>query len=399
MQRRFIALGLAVASCALTACQPAMTFVSARLPEQSVARVSLVDTPPVNAPIDRPIVIQADNGRLVDVSVTQGPSRVIQGELSADGRTWTSTRAYLDFDARYRISATAVDSRGLTATLDEEIRTVNPDGFLTAAFVEEYGTTWGVGMPIKVRFDQPVKNRAAVEEVMVVHTPTPIEGAWYWVSSSEAWYRPRDYWPGNTDIVVDINLKAVEAGPGVYGKDRVMQAYRTTDSIVMKADAQTLQMRVYKNGDKVRTIPVTMGMDGYETLSGTKLIMTKEAERIMDNATSGVRPGSREHYRVKVRYAMRLTWHGEFLHASPWAAGSWGVTRSSHGCTSMSDENAAWLFDNTNIGDPVEITGTPLKQNPGNGITVWNIPWEEWAASSAIGPRMTTPAPLDAIVG
>lgn len=64
---------------ALTACQPAMTFVSARMPEESVARVSLADTPLVDAPIDRPIVIQADNGRLVDVTVTEGPSRVIKG--------------------------------------------------------------------------------------------------------------------------------------------------------------------------------------------------------------------------------------------------------------------------------------------------------------------------------
>lgn len=379
---------------ALTACQPAMTFVSARMPEESVARVSLADTPLVDAPIDRPIVIQADNGRLVDVTVTEGPCRVIKGELSADGRTWTSTRPYLDFDARYRVNATAVDPRGLTTTLDEEIRTVNPDSFLKASFVEEYGTTWGVGMPIKVRFDQPVEDRAAVEEAMVVHTPTPIEGAWYWVSSSEAWYRPREYWPGNTDITVDIDLKAVPAGGGVYGKDRITQTYRTTDSFVMKADAQTLQMKVFSNGKKVRTIPVTMGKDGYETLSGTKLIMTKEPERIMDNSTAGVPVDSPEHYRAKVRYAMRLTWHGEFLHASPWAAGAWGYSRVSHGCTSMSEENAGWLFDNAHIGDPVEITGTPLKQNPGNGITVWNIPWTDCLATSAVGARMTTPAPL-----
>jgi len=386
-----------IATASVTACQPAMTFVSASLPEETVASVALIDTPRVDAPIDRPIVIQADNGRLVEVQVTEAPDRPISGELSPDGRTWTSTEPYLDFDARYRVSATAVDSRGLTATLDQEIRTVNPDGYLKASFIDEYGTSWGVGMPIKVRFDEPVKNRAAVEEAMHVHTSTPIEGAWYWVSSSEAWYRPRDYWPGNTDITVDIDLKAVEAAPGVYGKDRITQTYRTTDSFVMKADAQTLEMKVFRDGKKVRTIPVTMGKDGYDTLSGTKLIMTKEAERIMDNATSGVSEDSPEHYRVKVRYAMRLTWHGEFIHASPWAAGSWGVTRSSHGCTSMSDENAAWLFENAHIGDPVEITGTPLKQNPGNGITVWNIPWDQWAAKSAIGPRLTTPAPIGPI--
>ena len=58
----------------------------------------------------------------------------------------------------------------------------------------------------------------------------------------------------------------------------------------------------------------------------------------------------------------------------------------------MSTENAAWLFERAHIGDPVEITGTPLKQNPGNGITVWNIPWKQWIEKSAIGARTTTPA-------
>ena len=111
----------------------------------------------------------------------------------------------------------------------------------------------------------------------------------------------------------------------------------------------------------------------------------------MDNATAGVSEDDPEHYRVEVDYAMRLTWHGEFLHASPWAAGAWGNVRMSHGCTSMSTEDAAWLFDITHIGDPVEITGTPLQQNPGNGITVWNISWKDWVKESALGERMTEP--------
>ena len=394
MRKVPLLLSCASATLLLAACQPAMSLVSAPIPDESVAQVSLVDLPRENAPIDEPIVIRADNGRLLDVQVAEGPNRTIKGVLSADGRTWTSTRTYLDYDARYRVTATAVDSRGLTTTIEDEFRTVNPDGFITPTFYDGYGTTWGVGMPITVRFDQPVENKAAVEEAMVVHTPTPIEGAWYWKSDTEAIYRPRKYWPGNTDITVDINLKAVEAAPGVYGEGRVSQTYRTTDALVMKASAETLVMDVYENGELINSIPVTLGKDGYDTLSGTKLIMTKEPFRIMDNATAGISEDSPDHYRAKVEYAMRLTWHGEFLHASPWAADAWGSYRSSHGCTSMSTEDAAWLFERAHIGDPVELSGTPLRQNPENGITVWNVPWKEWVANSAIGPRMTTPLPV-----
>lgn len=375
----------------VTACQPSLELSSASLPDASIAQIGLVDAIRDNAPINRPIIVHVDHGRLTDVVVTEGSSRVIKGRLSNDGRTWTSTRPYLDFDSTYNVSAAAVDPRGQTSTLEEQIRTVDPDGFLTATPTMAEGTAFGVGMPLTVDFDEAVKDRAAVEEAMIVRTPTPLLGAWYWTSPTQAIYRPKEYWPGNIDIELDIDLRGVKAAPGLWGEANTRATYRTTDSVVMEADAQSLLMKVFINGKKERTIPVTMGMDGYETLSGTKLIMTKERTRIMDNATAGVSEDDPDHYRVKVDYAMRLTWHGEFLHASPWAAGAWGYSRISHGCTSMSVENAGWLFSVTNIGDPVEITGTPLKQNPGNGITVWNIPWEDWLKKSATGARLTSP--------
>jgi lipoprotein-anchoring transpeptidase ErfK/SrfK len=390
--RRILIAPLAAASILfVTACQPALELTSSDLPDASIAQIDLVDAVRKNAPIDRPIVVHVDHGRLTDVQVIQGSSRAINGELSEDGRTWTSSRSYLDFDSTYTVTATAVDPRGQEASFEDTIKTVDPDGFLAAAPTLEEGSEFGVGMPLTVNFDEAVEDRAAVEKAMIVRTPTPIEGAWYWTGPTQAIYRPKDFWPGNTDIELDIDLRGVEAAPGLWGKDNVRTTYRTSDSVVMKADAQTLLLRVFINGKKERTIPVTMGMPGYETLSGTKLIMTKERTRIMDNATAGVSEDDPEHYRVEVDYAMRLTWHGEFLHASPWAAGAWGNSRISHGCTSMSTDNAAWLFEVTNIGDPITITGTPLQQNPGNGITVWNIPWKNWLKKSATGAHMTSP--------
>ncbi|MFM1965121.1 MAG: hypothetical protein RL134_846 [Actinomycetota bacterium] len=391
MRRPLLVSAAALGLVGLTACQPSLELTSTGLPDASIAQIGLVDAITQDAPIDRPIVVHVDHGRLTDVVVTEGPSRVIKGEFSDDGRTWTSQRSYLDFDSTYNVTATAVDPRGQTATLQEKIRTVNPDGYLKATPTLEAGTEFGVGMPLTVDFDEEVKDRAAVEKAMIVRTATPIEGAWYWTGPTQAIYRPKDFWPGNTDIELDIDLRGVEASPGLWGKDNVRTTYRTSDSVVMEADAQELMLKVFINGKKARTIPVTMGMEGYETLSGTKLIMTKERTRIMDNATAGVSEDDPEHYRVEVDYAMRLTWHGEFLHASPWAAGAWGNSRISHGCTSMSVDNAAWLFDVTNIGDPITITGTPLKQNPGNGITVWNISWDDWLKKSATGAHMTSP--------
>lgn len=385
-------VGVSAAALALSACQPGVVLLASSGQEQGSATITTVDLADGKVPITQPIVLQATDGRFTDVVVKQGRNRIIKGEFSDDGTVWISTRKFLDYNSTYRIEATAVDSRGHVTDFSDSFKTVNPDGFLTATASPVDGADFGVGMPITVRFSQGVKDRAAVEQAIVVETPEPIMGAWYWTSDSEAIFRPKEYWPGNIDITVNMNLRGVKAGNGVYGADNTSVSYRTEDSVVMKVDAQTLQMRVFQNGKRTRTIPVTVGMDGYETLSGTKLIMTKERTRIMDNATAGVSEDDPDHYRVEVDYAMRLTWHGEFLHASPWAAGDWGVRRISHGCTSMSTENAAWLFSIAHIGDPVEITGTPLKQNPGNGITVWNISWKDWVANSASGANLTEAA-------
>ena len=390
MRRAVLATAGALGLLSVTACQPTLEFTSAALPDDSIAQIALVDAISKDAPVNRPIVVHVDHGLLTDVTVTQGSRGVLDGELSEDGRTWTSSKDYLEFDSTYTVNATAVDPRGQAATLKEKIRTVDPDGFLSATATLEDGTEFGVGMPLTVDFDEEVTDRAAVEDALIVRTPTPIVGAWYWTSPTQVIFRPQDYWPGNIDVDLDIDLRGVEAAPGLWGKDNTRVSYRTTDSVVMKADAKSLMMKVLINGKEERTIPVTMGMNGYETMSGTKLVMTKERTRVMDNATAGISRDDPRHYRVEVDYAMRLTWHGEFLHASPWAAGAWGNSRISHGCTSMSVDNAAWLFSVANIGDPVEITGTPLKQNPGNGITVWNITWDDWVKGSATGARVTS---------
>jgi hypothetical protein len=127
--------------------------------------------------------------------------------------------------------------------------------------------------------------------------------------------------------------------------------------------------------------------------------VSKERTRIMDAATGGTDPADPEYYRLEVEYAMRITYSGEFLHAAPWSVGSQGYANVSHGCIGMSTSNAQWLFDQATIGDIVEITGTSVPQNLGNGITVWTQTWDEWLAGSTTGAVTTvattpaTPAP------
>jgi lipoprotein-anchoring transpeptidase ErfK/SrfK len=94
--------------------------------------------------------------------------------------------------------------------------------------------------------------------------------------------------------------------------------------------------------------------------------------------------GAREHYSLRVKYAMRITQSGEFLHAAPWNAGNFGRRNASHGCVGMSTGNASWLFNRTLIGDPVVTTGTSRHMEYGNGYGDWNMSYAQYKKGSAL---------------
>ena len=113
----------------------------------------------------------------------------------------------------------------------------------------------------------------------------------------------------------------------------------------------------------------------------------------MDASTGGTDKNDPEYYRIQVFNAMRITSSGEFLHGAPWSVGYQGRANVSHGCIGMSSANAEWLFDQSSLGDVVEITGTNLPQDLGNGVTVWTEAWSQWLANSATGAHWTTADP------
>ena len=87
--------------------------------------------------------------------------------------------------------------------------------------------------------------------------------------------------------------------------------------MVIKINLGSDTAHVYKNGKKVRTIYVSGGKAGWQTRSGTKLIMSHEYNKKMTNEMIG----AAEHYDLTIAYAMRITNSGEFLHSAPWNAG------------------------------------------------------------------------------
>jgi lipoprotein-anchoring transpeptidase ErfK/SrfK len=105
----------------------------------------------------------------------------------------------------------------------------------------------------------------------------------------------------------------------------------------------------------------------------------------MDAATTGVDSEDPDYYDIEdVKWAMRVTNSGEFLHAAPWSAASHGRANVSHGCTGMSTANASWLYQNSRRGDVVKFINSPRGMEDQNGWTDWNVSWDDWKAGSAL---------------
>lgn len=341
-------------------------------------------------PVTEPVSVTVDSGRLTSVQVN-GSTGPLPGTVSEDGTTWTSQPGLdLPFAAQYQVVATAVDPEGRPAELVDTFSTVTPAATVVPGtrYVTDYAT-YGVGMPITVVFRTSVTQRQAVEDALQLTTSVPVTGAWSWSEdNSVATFRPKEFWPAGTKVDLVADLYGMQLNDTTYAAADLTLDYQIGDAVVMAVDPNSFQMTVAVNGQPVRSIPVTVGKAGFETHEGIKVISAKEGTITMRSA-----PGSSEFYVTdNVEYSMRLTDHGEYLHAAPWSEGSFGAYANSHGCISMSTANARDLWNMTKEGDVVVMTApTGFPAQPNNGISAWNEPWEQWLADSATGERTYGP--------
>ena len=356
-------------------------------PKVSAAKIDVTPaSASLDVPVDQPVTVTAAAGKLTAVTLTDQKDRTVAGAMSADGASWTSTDPLRIAD-HYRLVAAAVDSDGVTKERSAFFATVAPRKVLETSISPLSGQSVGVGMPIIVRFNTTVRDRAAVEQALTVTSSKPAEGAWSWVSDTEVHYRPKEFWPAYSDVKLDVSLKNVNAGKGVWGMANRTVKFHTGSSMVSVVDVDRHTLTVYRNGKKTRVIPVTTGKAEFLTRNGIKVILEKHTMKIMDSTTVGIPKSSPEYYRLEVPYAMRVTWSGEFVHAAPWSTGDQGRDNVSHGCVGMSMSNAIWLFNQSTVGDIVKVVGSSRPLEPGNGYTDWNVSWSDWLAGSALAPQ------------
>ena len=358
-------------------------------PPQPVKLASNVKNGASTVKVDKLVSVSASAGTVTKVKLTytnkdrygRTHHGTVSGKINKGHTQWVAN-GRLEPAAAYKLTSIGKNVVNQTNTVTTRFRTEN----LTLAqqtYPQIYplkGSHVGIGMPVVLTFDVPVKNKKEFEKNLHVKSSPAQVGSWRWYSSREVRYRPKNFWKPGTKVSVTANLNSVSAGGGIYGQNSTSTHFTVGRSMVTKINMNSDVAKVYRNGKLVRRIYVSGGKPGWQTRSGVKLIMDKLWVTKMTNQMIG----AREHYSLRVRYAMRITSSGEFLHAAPWNAAYFGRVNHSHGCVGMSTGNAAWLFNRVLIGDPVITTGTSRGVEDGNGYSDWNISFAKYKKGSAL---------------
>jgi hypothetical protein len=336
--------------------------------------------------INDPVSVTVSNGKLTQVTMTAvATGAEVPGTLSADGTSWTPNGP-LERATKYQIAAEAQDAKGRSANDSAAITTVSPANDFIGHLSPEDGSTVGVGLPVRVDFDQAISDKAAVQSEIQVSSSSGQQVVGHWFNDHRLDLRPEKYWKPGSTVTVTLSHQGVQK----------TVTFTIGRSQISTVDAKTKHMTVVRGGKTIRTIPISSGSPEHPTHNGQMVIAEKFWHTHMNGASVGLtEKDGKPSYDIKaVPHAMRLTDSGTFIHGNYWADGwAFGKVNKSHGCIGLKDvrggvdsrQPAAWFFDHSMIGDVVIVKNSVDKTTlaPDNGLSDWNMPWSEWVAGSA----------------
>jgi lipoprotein-anchoring transpeptidase ErfK/SrfK len=333
-----------------------------------------------------PVTVKASSGTLGAVTLVDAKGKKVAGKAGHD-RTWTNSELLRPSTA-YTLTVAATGPDGTATTTSTTFTTLRPKVRATYGLIPNGGVV-GVGMPVIVQFDSAVvtkAQRAEVEKRVKVTTVPAQRGAWGWLDHRQLMWRPQSYWTPGTKVTVSTPLHGLQTGDSkwIVGDDGT--SFTVGSSMVSTVNMRAHTLVVRRDGEVLRTIPVSTGRPGpkTETRYGTKVIIERNAAITMDSATLNIPKGAPGYYKIDTKWNLRLTWTGEYIHSAPWSVNAQGTQNVSHGCTNMAPANALWMFTNSKMGDIVKFTGSSRPFAPTEGIGVWVYDFAGWKAQSAL---------------
>jgi len=336
----------------------------------------------VGVGVESPVTVSAEDGVLGSVTMVNEDGGTVTGQLSPDGLMWSTTEP-LGYNKRYTLTAQSLGLGGATRQ-QMTFETHSPENLTMPYVLPNDGEAVGVGQPVAIRFDENISNRLAAEKAIKIKSSPPVQGAFYWLNNREVRWRPAAYWKPGTTVDVAVNTYGVDLGDGLFGQEDVTTHFTIGDEVITTVDDNTKTLTVKRNGEVIKTMPVSMGKNSTPTNNGTYIVGDRFSHLIMDSSTYGVPVNSPNGYRTEVDWATQISYSGIYVHAAPWSVGSQGYSNVSHGCINVSGSNGQWFYNNSKRGDVVEIVNTVGSILPGtDGLGDWNIPWEQWKAGNA----------------
>lgn len=326
-----------------------------------------------------PVKVTVADGTITQLTLTNPAGKQVTGALSPDATTWTVGEP-LGYSKTYTWSGSAKGTDGKTTPISGSFTTVTPARTVDASLNVGDGKTYGIAMPIVITFTKDVTDKAGVQKMLSVTTSVPVEGSWAWLSDRTVHYRPKDYWPPNTQVSLTAKLYGTSLGDGKYGAEDRTANFTIGRSQIVRGNTQTHRLQVFVNGQMTADYPASYGLDsdpGRVTNSGTHVVMGKSETYSMSNPKYN-------YENVVVPWAVRISNNGEFIHGYAPSIPQQGKRNVSHGCANLSPANAKVYFDSALTGDPVEITGSTQQLGPEDGDYYdWAVPWDQWLAKSA----------------
>jgi lipoprotein-anchoring transpeptidase ErfK/SrfK len=357
-----------------------------------------------------PVSVSITRGTLDAVSLTNADGKAVKGDFDEKKTSWVNSEK-LGYGKTYTLTVAGTGEDGKPQSVTRTFTTLTPKNQTIAYLRANVGTlldggTYGVGQPVVVWFDEPIKDKAAAEKLLTVTTDPPgVVGGWYWMDTHELHWRPKDYWQTGTKVTVKANIYGRDLGGGLYGQYDSTATFTIGHKHVAIADHDTKMMKVYVDDVQVTNIaghdvtagiPISMGKGGTETQpsgvvvdfrtnSGPHVVTLKYDVFRMTSASFGITdPKSPNYYDENIKKAVRISGDGEFVHLADWNIPQQGHYNTSHGCINVAPTYINWFFDTFTAGDVVDVKNTTKNLDLRNGLGDWVLSWDAWLKGSAL---------------
>ncbi len=228
-----------------------------------------------------------------------------------------------------------------------------------ASVLPTRGEVVGVAHPVVVTFSAPVADRRAAERSLDFRSSPAMTGKFEWLNNEAMQWVPDRFWPAHSTVALSMGGFSTEfaTGPAVVGVANISEHTFTVsiDGIDAGPPSALPSPHHRPHWGEAGVFPASMGRPEYPTPVGIYTVLDKERSVLMDSSSVGIPITAPDGYRMDVDYAVRITSRGLFVHSAPWAVNSLGYDNVSHGCISLSPEDAEWYFNTVNVGDPVIV--------------------------------------------